>query len=127
MLLAANVLLVADLAHGRDVVECSDERGGGNAGYWSWRELEGRKCWYVGRPGKPKTELYWGRSIPLRTSVKARRPQADAEASQTSVEPAAVLVERGAFDRAWNDLQSDMAMPFWRWRQPLSDERLWSD
>jgi len=28
-------------------------------GYWSWREIDGRRCWYRGSPGKPKAELFW--------------------------------------------------------------------
>jgi hypothetical protein len=128
MIAAALQVLAADLSYGRDVVECSERRGGDNAGYWSWRYIDGRVCWYVGRPGKPKSELYWGRSIPLRTSVKAERPQETVQLiDDKAVPPAAVRVERGEFDRRWNDLLSDMAMPFWRWRQQLSDERLWSN
>jgi hypothetical protein len=122
VVLVAGVVMLADVSHGRDVMECSAMRGPTNAAYWAWRDVDGRKCWYVGRPGKPKSELYWGRTIPPDTSVRAKRPQ-DAVDS----EPAAVVVakEAGEFDRRWNDLLSDMAMPFWRWRQPISDERLW--
>jgi hypothetical protein len=53
------LLLLSTSAHARDVVECSARRGDGHAGYWSWREIDGCVCWYVGRPGKPKSELYW--------------------------------------------------------------------
>jgi len=28
-------------------------------GHWSWREVDGRRCWYRGSPGKPKTQLFW--------------------------------------------------------------------
>jgi hypothetical protein len=27
--------------------------------YWSWRLIDGRRCWYVGKPNKPKTQLHW--------------------------------------------------------------------
>ena len=29
--------------------------------WWSWREIDGRRCWYLGRPGKSKRELAWVR------------------------------------------------------------------
>jgi hypothetical protein len=121
MFLMAHIVMAADIVHARDVVECSERRGGDNAGYWSWRVIDGRICWYVGRPGKPKSELYWGRGplAPSKTSVSAERPQDGIPQSN----PVAVSVPQGEFDKTWNDLLSDMAMPFWRWRQPLSDQR----
>ena len=111
--------MAADLAYGRDVVECSKFRGG-DGHYWSWRVIDGRICWYVGRPSKPKSELYWGRGslAPPMTSVSTEQPQAIVVAP-----PAAASVPVGEFDKKWNDILSDMAMPFWRWRQPLSDQR----
>jgi hypothetical protein len=27
--------------------------------YWSWRQIDGRRCWYPGRPGMSKTKLRW--------------------------------------------------------------------
>jgi hypothetical protein len=27
--------------------------------YWSWRQIDGRRCWYPGRPGLSKSKLYW--------------------------------------------------------------------
>jgi hypothetical protein len=28
-------------------------------GYWSWRLIDGRKCWYQGKPGLSKALLEW--------------------------------------------------------------------
>jgi len=28
-------------------------------GYWSWRFIEGRKCWYEGKPMLSKSSLEW--------------------------------------------------------------------
>lgn len=36
---------------------CRDAPGIGS--YWSWREVEGRKCWYSGKVVKEKSELTW--------------------------------------------------------------------
>jgi hypothetical protein len=46
------------------VIECEPQRVIGDRRYWSWREIEGRVCWYPGRPGKPKNELHWSRPLP---------------------------------------------------------------
>jgi|RhiMetdeSRZDD1v2_1073273.scaffolds.fasta_scaffold01566_16 hypothetical protein len=33
----------------------------GSGGYWAWRMIDGRKCWYEGRPGISKDSLRWVR------------------------------------------------------------------
>jgi hypothetical protein len=38
-------------------LECHSSRGGGS--HWSWREVDGRRCWYPGRARVPKAELRW--------------------------------------------------------------------
>src|SRR5215471_12451274 len=50
-----------DVAHGGDRVECEPQRVTGDGHYWAYRIIDGRECWYPGRPGKPKNELYWVR------------------------------------------------------------------
>jgi len=88
MLLLLAMLLLSSPAFARDVVECSAGPGGSNA-YWSWREIDGRKCWYVGRPGKPKSELYWRATrTPSEASVQ--------RAGQLLVAPAADPVPQEA-------------------------------
>src|SRR5262245_11358407 len=43
--------------------------------YWSWREVDGRRCWYQGRPGKPKDQLYWQKAA---KAMSPPAPQAPA-------------------------------------------------
>jgi hypothetical protein len=31
----------------------------GAGGYWTWRLIDGRKCWYEGKPGMSKDNLRW--------------------------------------------------------------------
>jgi hypothetical protein len=45
---------------GGDLVECAPQRVTG--GYWAYRIIDGRECWYQGQPGKPKNELFWPRA-----------------------------------------------------------------
>jgi hypothetical protein len=43
--------------------------------------------------------------------------------AETTNQPAPTVVVDPTFNKMWNDLLSDMALPFWRWRYPLSSER----
>jgi hypothetical protein len=40
-------------------IECRTEAPSGASEYWSWRIIDGKKCWYPGRPGISKANLYW--------------------------------------------------------------------
>jgi hypothetical protein len=31
----------------------------GSGGHWAWRMIDGRKCWYEGKPGMSKDHLRW--------------------------------------------------------------------
>ena len=35
-------------------------------GVWSWRMIDGRKCWYQGKAGRAKTTLHWAKPQPVR-------------------------------------------------------------
>jgi hypothetical protein len=39
--------------------QCSPAMPSNRHGYWSWRLIDGRKCWYEGRPGLSKSLLEW--------------------------------------------------------------------
>ena len=86
-------LLLFSVAHAADpraqVVECEPQRVHDNR-YWSYRIIDGRSCWYPGRPGKPKTELRWSRHSPS-TGTTARISEAEQprDLSGTPVVPGA--------------------------------------
>jgi hypothetical protein len=79
-----------DVARGGDRVECEPQRVTGDGHYWAYRIIDGRECWYPGRPGKPKNELYWGRG----TTPSARQmvDQPEAETETVPSEPPSRLV-----------------------------------
>jgi hypothetical protein len=53
------------------VIECQSEKG---AGYpWSWREIDGKRCWYKGMPGMDKTQLRWAATKTSPSSATPRR------------------------------------------------------
>jgi hypothetical protein len=53
------------------VIECQSEKG---AGYpWSWREIDGKRCWYKGMPGMDKKQLRWAATKTSLSSAAPRR------------------------------------------------------
>jgi len=39
--------------------KCSASRPSNQHGYWSWRLIDGRQCWYEGKPLLSKSLLEW--------------------------------------------------------------------
>jgi len=104
-LLPAPPAPAADLPGG-GIIDCRVARPAGAREYWSWREVDGRRCWYAGRPGKPKSELRWGVVlVPAKTGAERVEgpPQVPIDA------PAPVVILRvvpttgaeGSFDDRW--------------------------
>jgi hypothetical protein len=48
--------------------ECSVARPSSAQEYWSWRLIDGRKCWYAGKTMISKSLLQW----PAKASVQAK-------------------------------------------------------
>ena len=65
-------------------VECSVVRPSNGHGYWSWRLIDGRKCWYAGKTMISKSQLQW----PAKTSVQAK---ADPKPARVTVVPVTVV------------------------------------
>jgi hypothetical protein len=40
-------------------IACAPEVPAARKGHWYYRIIDGRKCWYDGKPMLPKTQLYW--------------------------------------------------------------------
>jgi hypothetical protein len=79
---------LTDLARGGDLVECEPQQVTGDGRHWAYRIVDGRECWYPGRPGKPKNELFWDRGI----TPSARQPLDQPEAETEPAEPPSQLV-----------------------------------
>jgi hypothetical protein len=83
--------------------ECSASPGK-TQGHWSWRLIDGRKCWYAGRMVIAKASLRWPAAAPAKAAeakavdVKAVDPKAgnltpaDVKAAQARPAPATVGV-----------------------------------
>src|ERR1700752_2533779 len=54
--------------------QCSTERPPNARSYWSYRLIDGRKCWYEGQPMLPKSMLHWSRAQTAQTQDPEREP-----------------------------------------------------
>ena len=73
-------------------MECSVARPSNAAGYWSWRLIDGRKCWYAGKTMVSKSLLQW----PAKATAQAKADTAPARVTvvPVTVVPAAVATEK---------------------------------
>jgi hypothetical protein len=63
----------------------------GHDGYWSWRMIDGRKCWYEGKPMLSKSLLQW----PARAAQAAAQPEeASAAEPEANAEPPSLRTEK---------------------------------
>jgi len=69
MILAAASLATATSAQ---AIQCSAERPSNARSYWSYRLIDGRKCWYEGKPMLSKASLHWA---PSRSASTASRTE----------------------------------------------------
>jgi hypothetical protein len=104
------VLLVSLASTSAAAVECSAVQGGG--GHWSYRYIDGKKCWYLGRAHKPKSELHWPAQV---------RPT---EARSAPASPKVELVEEPELPEDWSPLDPNpSALLAWAHFGHTFDER----
>lgn len=80
------------LARGGDVVACEPQRVTGDGRHWAYRIVDGRECWYPGRPGKPKNELFWDQHDPVSATQTVDGPNPELEIETEPSEPPSRLV-----------------------------------
>jgi hypothetical protein len=78
-------------------------------GYWSWRMVDGRKCWYEGKPMLSKALLEW--------------PAESAEQPDTKADTATVAPETQAFESHGDPMDAQAYAP----AGSLTFEALWRD
>jgi hypothetical protein len=64
ILAAAAFVLAPHGAAASVEAECKSELPAARTGHWSWRNVDGKRCWYRGQPGRAKATLRWPRSVP---------------------------------------------------------------
>src|SRR5439155_24351164 len=68
-------------------MECSVARPASAHGYWSWRLIDGRKCWYAGKTVISKSLLRWAATAPAQA-------KSDAVPVSVAAEPVTVPTDR---------------------------------
>ena len=103
-LLAAIALI--GLATAQAKQQCSTEAG--HPGYWSWRMIDGRKCWYEGKPMLSKDLLEWAPAAAKVDADSAEADAAPATAAPTTAAPvlAAPVLAAPAMRRAPMDARA---------------------
>ena len=66
------VALIGSAGNAR-AIECQSEKGTGYP--WSWRQIDGKQCWYKGLPGMDKKQLHWAEATSALSAAK-RPPSA---------------------------------------------------
>jgi hypothetical protein len=112
---------VLSTAKAETIIECRERPE--TREYWSWREIDGRRCWFKGHHSLPKKLLSWGprppaEGIELQPITPANPSLTSPDSSSSSLEPVEVgeqpetLVSSiGPFETAWQNLMADMKAP----------------
>lgn len=107
--------LVADKALPRERIVCSERPA--SSKYWSWREIDGRRCWFEGHRSMPKEMLYWRahdvERTPDRTVAVVAPPPLTAEQ---------LLLMQGR--QRWLDMFTEQVLPWAMNPQPVSEWKL---
>src|SRR5256884_7317424 len=85
-------------------------------GHWSWRLIDGRKCWYAGKAVIAKSSLRWA-------AVAPAQPRADAAPVIVATIPVVVAAEKRSdpMDAQARMLDADNTFEA-RWRARVSSE-----
>lgn len=82
-MLSSTLLSVS--SHAEERIACSPEVPAVRKGHWYYRIIDGRKCWYDGKPMLPKAQLYW----PELSAAEAEPATRSNEPAKASAQPAA--------------------------------------
>jgi hypothetical protein len=89
--------------------------------YWSWREIDGRRCWYKGHRSISKKLLSWGPRTPaegieldptttpnLPQMSSGRQSGTPGELVEVREHPEAPVNSIGPFETAWRNSMADL-------------------
>jgi hypothetical protein len=91
-------------------IECKPEMPTTRSGYWSWRIIDGKRCWYPGRPGMEKANLQWPKSAPTPPPIKAKN-EASREAHAEKVSPEAYSAKAQSYSSDPEELSFEQRWP----------------
>jgi len=71
-------------------------------GHWSWRLIDGRKCWYAGKTMISKSLLKWPAAAPAQAKVKVAPPvTVVTEKRSGSMDAQARMLDDDSFESRW--------------------------
>jgi hypothetical protein len=79
-------------------IQCSIERPSNAQSFWSYRLIDGRKCWYEGKPMLSKSLLAWPPAGKPAEPASAAEPASD---KTSTVENPIVLNDNDGFEARW--------------------------
>ena len=100
---------------GAQLIECASEVPAARSGHWYYRIIDGRKCWYEGKPMLPKSSLHWPKEPPV-DEAEAATPATDVgpttDGRNVSAPPAAdpniwptPVLDETSFESRWQALK----------------------
>jgi hypothetical protein len=81
--------------------QCSASMPANSHGYWSWRLIDGRKCWYEGKPMLSKSSLEWPAQPKARLDSNEELASALTEKPGNPLDSQARATESETFDALW--------------------------
>ena len=71
-------------------------------GHWSWRQIDGRKCWYAGKTVISKSLLRWAPAAPAQAKVKVAPPvTVVTEKRSGPMDAQARMIDDDSFESRW--------------------------
>ena len=92
LMTALSAALLPISAPAAQVKECIARVPASAKGHWSWRLIDGRKCWYAGKTVIPKSALRWPATAPAQAKGPAVAPAVQAKAAEAAT--IAVVTEK---------------------------------
>lgn len=81
-------IFIPSITGAQAATECQAEIIKGRAAHWSWRLIDGRKCWYEGKHNPDKSELYWAdKKSPASAVENVPEPRAMPRATDAQASP----------------------------------------
>jgi hypothetical protein len=81
--------------------QCSTEPPSNARSFWSYRLIDGRKCWYEGKPMMPKSVLYWSPAEPAQAENQKQEPIAPASRFNLLDAQASMSEDSITFEARW--------------------------
>ena len=70
-------------------------------GHWSWRLIDGRKCWYAGKTVISKSLLRWAAAAPAQAKADAMPSSVATEKRSGSMNAQARMLDDDSFESRW--------------------------